>query len=252
MSENAENTTEFNQFAAEWFDPEQVLKAVTREKQTQLDPQNNLEKIEAALREHPGVQDVHVIVRGDKELIAYIVRAGSESISSKLALETFLKEKLPLRWLPNAFVFLDNFPRSANGEIDLAKLPAPEMDIPVAQPYIAPRTPTEEELAQIWAALLGHEHISIHDDFFELGGHSLLATQLLSRVCDTFSVDIPMRVFFTNPNGRITIADLARIVEEYRLEQYSDEDVTSAMEMLNNLSEEEIARLLAENDPEND
>ena len=62
-------------------------------------------------------------------------------------------------------------------------------------------------------------------------------------------VDIPMRVFFTNPSGRITVADLARIVEEYRLGQLNEEDVTSALEMLDGLSEEEIARLLVENNP---
>ena len=113
-----------------------------------------------------------------------------------------------------------------------------------------PRTPTEEKLASIWAELLGCKRVSIHDDFFELGGHSLSVTQLLSRVCETFSVDIPMRVFFTNTSGRITIADLARHIEEHQLEQLNDDDITSALEILDELSEEEITRLLAENDEE--
>ncbi len=118
--------------------------------------------------------------------------------------------------------------------------------------YIMPRTPTEEKLASIWAELLGYKRVGIYDDFFELGGHSLSVTQLLSRVCETFSVNIPMRVFFMNPSGRITIADLARIVEEHQLEQLNEEDVTSALEMLDGLSEEEVARLLAENNQDQD
>src|SRR3712207_8324570 len=38
--------------------------------------------------------------------------------------------------------------------------------------YTAPRTPTEEALAEIWAAVLGVERVSVEESFFALGGHS--------------------------------------------------------------------------------
>ncbi|HEX8145224.1 MAG TPA: condensation domain-containing protein [Pyrinomonadaceae bacterium] len=75
--------------------------------------------------------------------------------------------------------------------------------------FIAPRTPLEETLAEIWAQLLGVERVGIQDNFFALGGHSLLAIQLISRVRVAFSVDLPLRRLFEAP----TLAGMAEIIE---------------------------------------
>ena len=47
---------------------------------------------------------------------------------------------------------------------------------------MAPRTPTEEVLAGIWAEVLGVERVGAEESFFDLGGHSLLATRVAARV----------------------------------------------------------------------
>src|SRR6185369_15629609 len=75
--------------------------------------------------------------------------------------------------------------------------------------YEPPATETERLTAEIWQALLGIEQIGVNDNFFELGGHSLLATQVISRVRNTFKVDIPLRSIFEAP----TLRGLAARVE---------------------------------------
>ena len=77
---------------------------------------------------------------------------------------------------------------------------------------MAPRTPTEELLAEIWAKLLDIERVGIHDNFFDLGGHSLLATQVVSRMREAFEVEIPLRRLFEVP----TVAGLAESIEAAR------------------------------------
>jgi hypothetical protein len=52
--------------------------------------------------------------------------------------------------LPSAYVVMDSLPLSANGKIDRKALPMPEGRPEIAQ-YVAPRTPIEQSLAQIWA-----------------------------------------------------------------------------------------------------
>lgn len=80
---------------------------------------------------------------------------------------------------------------------------------------IAPQTPTEHILAQIWSELLGLEEVGVTDNFFEYGGHSLLAIQLVSRVRSTFQLDIPLHSFFDAP----TVRDLAALIEALLVEE---------------------------------
>ncbi|HEX8275798.1 MAG TPA: beta-ketoacyl synthase N-terminal-like domain-containing protein [Longimicrobiaceae bacterium] len=92
--------------------------------------------------------------------------------------------------------------------------------------YSAPTSEAEEILVGVWQELLGIGEIGVHDDFFHLGGHSLLATQLISRVRDTFQVELPLRAIFEAP----TIARLAEVIEEaiiMELESMSDEEAMS-------------------------
>ncbi|MDF5714252.1 MAG: SDR family NAD(P)-dependent oxidoreductase [Rhizonema sp. NSF051] len=95
--------------------------------------------------------------------------------------------------------------------------------------YVAPRTPVEQSVANIWQQLLGIEGLGIHDNFFELGGHSLLATQVISQLRKSFPIELPLRSIFLEYS---TIAKLAELIEKM------------VMEKIEQLSEEEAQRLL--------
>jgi acyl carrier protein len=126
-------------------------------------------------------------------------------------LRRFLSERLPEYMMPSAFVLLSGLPLTPNGKVDRGALPAPgPTDLELGRTYVAPRTPAEERMAEIWAAVLGLARVGIHDSFFELGGHSLMATQLVSRVRDAFQVAMPLRQLFETP----TIAGLLAAVTE--------------------------------------
>ncbi|HXO22437.1 MAG TPA: SDR family NAD(P)-dependent oxidoreductase [Thermoanaerobaculia bacterium] len=75
-------------------------------------------------------------------------------------------------------------------------------------PYVAPRGELENGLAAIWSDVLGLDFVGAADDFFELGGHSLLGTQLMSRVRETFGVEVPLGKLFE----AATVADFATVV----------------------------------------
>ena len=75
--------------------------------------------------------------------------------------------------------------------------------------HVAPRTPTEMALAEIWAAVLNLQRIGIEDNFFELGGDSLKATQAVSRLRKVFQVELSLRSLFETP----TVAGMAAQVE---------------------------------------
>jgi acyl carrier protein len=79
----------------------------------------------------------------------------------------------------------------------------------LAVDYVAPRTILEQSIADIWQDLFGISPIGIHDDFFDLGGHSLLTTQMISKMRNTFQIDLPVKSLFE----ATTIARLARVIE---------------------------------------
>ncbi|WP_164021919.1 condensation domain-containing protein, partial [Pyxidicoccus trucidator] len=157
-----------------------------------------LGEIETALRLHPAVQQALVMARqdspGDKRLVAYFTTHGQAPDAASL--RSFLKEKLPDYMVPSAFMPLDAFPLTPNGKMDRKALPAPDASLLSASVYVAPRTPTEERLASLWAEVLRVERVGRSDDFFALGGHSLLATQVVARIRSAFDVELPLRALF--------------------------------------------------------
>ncbi|HEV3049681.1 MAG TPA: amino acid adenylation domain-containing protein, partial [Longimicrobium sp.] len=120
-------------------------------------------------------------------------------------------ERLPEYMVPAAYVWMDAYPLTPNGKLDRNALPEPDF-ASAAGCFVAPRTPTEEVLAQIWAEVLRLDRAGAHDDFLELGGHSLLGTRVVSRIREVFGVEVPLGALFEGP----TVAQVARRVEEMR------------------------------------
>ncbi len=169
-----------------------------------------LGEIEAVLNQHPTVRETKVITRedipGDQRLFAYIIPTSKEHSTSEIShqLRQSLQKNLPDYMIPAAFVVLEAFPLTTNGKIDYRALPAPDFSGSVKN-YVAPRSPTEEIIANIWSQVIKVEKIGIYDNFFELGGHSLLVTQVISHIRQTFKLEIPLRLLFECP----TIAQLS-------------------------------------------
>ncbi|HYU30924.1 MAG TPA: amino acid adenylation domain-containing protein [Thermoanaerobaculia bacterium] len=166
-----------------------------------------LGEIEAVLGTHPDVRECVVVAR-DGRLVAYLVPRGEQALTEDL--RGHLRTRLPEYMVPSAFVSLEAFPLTPSGKVDRKALPAPESTRGEEGVYVAPSDPVEELLAGIWAEVLGLERVGIHDQFFALGGHSLLATRVVSRIRDTFGVEVPLRRLFEAP----TVAELARSVRE--------------------------------------
>ena len=175
-------------------------------------------EVEAALLTHPSVREA-VVIAADDRLAAYVVPAEGAA-PSPAGLRDHLRAVLPDPLVPTAWVVLDRLPLTPHGKVDRAALPAPEA---AADPsaHAAPRTPTEEVLAGLWATLLGVERVGVNDDFFALGGHSLLATQVMSRLRQALRVDLPLRELFDAP----TVARLAERVDAARASAEGMDDV---------------------------
>lgn len=108
--------------------------------------------------------------------------------------------------------------------------------------YAAPSTPVEEMLADIWAATLQLDRVGVRDNFFKVGGHSLLGTLLISRIRDTFQIELPLLVLFERP----TVAGLAEVIEQELIKQMDTGLMAEMMEGLEQLTDEEVKAVLSD------
>ena len=176
------------------------------------------DEVTAVLLGHPAVAECAVVARADQggepALAAYVVASRGQVGAAEL--RAFLAERLPVAMVPSTFDFLDHLPLTPNGKLDVRALPAPEQGGgALAQPYVAPRTPIERLLAEMWSEVLGGPRVGIHDDFFGLGGHSLKATQIVARARTAFRIQLPLRSLFETP----TVAGLSLTVARLLLEE---------------------------------
>ncbi len=181
-----------------------------------------------ALREHPQVETSTVLARenqdGEKRLVAYIVLApGIEP--SAAALRQHLRVSLPDYMIPAGFVRIESLPLTTNGKIDRAALPFPNPgNMLQEEEFVAPAGIVQERLAVIIASLLHMQRVGANDNFFLLGGHSLLGTQLITRINESFGVELALLQLFDHP----TVAEISHEVEKLILDKIERSNPTNS------------------------
>ncbi len=169
-----------------------------------------LQEIEAVLAEHPAVREAAVVLRPESLLAAYVVPRNGD-MPDAAELRSWLALKLPDYMVPQTFVPLPALPLTPNGKLDAGALPEPAAQ--EKEELISPRTPVEELVAEIWAGFIRADRLGVGSHFFKLGGHSLLAAQMLSRLRDEISVELPLRSLFEAP----TLGEFAAKIENVLL-----------------------------------
>jgi amino acid adenylation domain-containing protein len=171
-----------------------------------------LGEIETILERQLGVKQAVVVVRedspGDQRLTAYIVAADRETLKADTLREA-LEERLPDYMVPVTYVFLDKLPLTPNRKVDRKALPMPTADASRSARYVAPRTDSERQVAEIWQLLLKNANVGVTENFFDLGGHSLLVVRLQARLRQQFGWEPPLIDLFQYP----TVASIAKLID---------------------------------------
>ncbi len=227
-----------------------------------------LAEIEAALAQHPAVQEGIVVVRempvGEKRLVAYVIlreKGHQEPVGENApiaqdkptltlaALRAFLREKLPDYMLPSAMIRLPALPLLSGGKVDRRHLPSPddpsftESDQETEEDAATgPRTPVEEVLAGVWEEVLGLKRVRVFDNFFERGGHSLFAIRVISRVRSLFQVDLAVMHLFEAP----TVAGLAEVLLKHEVVPGQITAIAKVRLKLKHMSADEVHEQLSQ------
>src|SRR5690606_23577027 len=169
-----------------------------------------LGEIEQVLRGRDEIGQAVVLVHhgADDRLTGYLVPTPGRSIDTA-AVTADLAAQLPDYMVPTALVVLDALPVGPNGKLDRKALPAPPAPTAAAG-YRAPRTPTEQLVATVFADLLGVDRVGADDHFLDLGGTSLLAMRAAARLAADTGGELGIREIFDHP----VVADLAAHLDQ--------------------------------------
>lgn len=189
-------------------------------------------EIVSALNSYPGIRASAVAMtrgeNGDRRLAAYVVLAPDAQVTVS-NLRQALSKRLPEYMVPSLFKKLPTVPLTANGKVDYSSLPVlTETNTMPESEFVAPHTLVEQRLAAILAPLLHVERVSAKDNFFLLGGHSLLGTQLITKIKESFDVELSLLSLFDHP----TLEEMSVEVENLILVKIgaSNSDATSTSE----------------------
>uniref|UniRef100_UPI0030DA9FB3 amino acid adenylation domain-containing protein n=4 Tax=Pseudomonas sp. JAI120 TaxID=2723063 RepID=UPI0030DA9FB3 len=162
-----------------------------------------LGEIEARLLEHEWVRETAVLAVDGKYLVGYLVlqNAGDDW---RDVLSAHLAQHLPDYMGPAQWMLLEQMPLSPNGKLDRKALPKPE----ATHPYEAPHSVLEQQIAAIWAEVLGVEQVGLNDNFFERGGDSIISIQVVSRA-RAAGIHFTAKALFQHQ----TVRSLARVAQ---------------------------------------
>jgi|GEM_PF-1195651 amino acid adenylation domain len=158
------------------------------------------------LQKTDGVKQAHIIsavLDGNTSLVAYVV--ADQALDAK-AIRSYMKQYLPLHFIPQYFVFLDHLPLTHTGKVDVRKLPLPEKNIGTNS--TAYTSVIEQKIIDIWEQELGCK-VAVADDFFDLGGHSLKVMRIIGAVQKEFGITIPIFAIYEQP----VLRDFAEFVK---------------------------------------
>ncbi|MDF1594864.1 MAG: non-ribosomal peptide synthetase [Acidimicrobiia bacterium] len=151
---------------------------------------------------------------GEQPAAAVVLEAGAAI--DELSLRKWVEARLSSAKVPRRIIFMDSLPLGPTGKLQrigmAERLELSDLDdvAGAGAEWVAPRTRTEEVVAEIWSEVLDRDSIGVEDRFLDLGGDSMLAIRLLTRVRERLQIDPSIVAFFDRP----TVAAQAELIDE--------------------------------------
>ena len=163
------------------------------------------EEIESAINGFPGVQQSAVCLvnheDGDERLIGFIVedRLGHFELND---LRKSLVKKLPTVMIPSELRVIDSLPMSVNGKVE-RKILINQILAETSSLKSGPMSSHEQQVGEVWRAVLKIEIVPPDTNFFDLGGHSILVLKLVESLNARFSSDLKPLDIYEKPTVRL-------------------------------------------------
>nr|WP_019218427.1 non-ribosomal peptide synthetase [Legionella tunisiensis] len=178
--------------------------------------------LDSILNQHPKIQysiAYPIFSSSNDTSLGCFVLPSDDSVSFD-ELVLYIKEHLPVYYVPKTIDVIKELVLNQNGKIDRAI--TSQKIVKSLKPFVVPpKTVLEKQLAGIWQKWLNLDEIGITHHFCDLGGSSLAFVSMLEEVNRTFNTKI------SYCNASPTIEDLTKLIS-------LSEDVNAKRLMANN------------------
>jgi acyl-CoA synthetase (AMP-forming)/AMP-acid ligase II/acyl carrier protein len=200
-------------------------------------------EIDEALLNHPDIrQAVTFAVKHPTlgEDVAAAVILKKNVLLSEQQIREFAFECLADFKVPSQVVIVETIPTGTTGKLQRIGL-ADKLAAQLKREFVAPAKELEKAVAKIFTNVLDTSPVGLYDNFFALGGDSLRGTQLISRIRSSFMIELPVTALFRRPTVIELSAEIVRLKSDCETASLTD-----IIDEIEELSEEDAARLLAE------
>jgi oxalate---CoA ligase len=149
-------------------------------------------EIDEAFLQHPKVEQAVAFAIPHKTLVedlaVAVVPRASVSIGEQ-ELRIFAFEYLAGFKVPSRVIFVDHIAKGSTGKlqrIGLAQKLGEHLDVQ----FVAPDTPLQLALAEIFRDCLRLDKVGVNDNFFDLGGDSLVVNAVMTMMSSLMSTDL--------------------------------------------------------------
>jgi acyl-CoA synthetase (AMP-forming)/AMP-acid ligase II/acyl carrier protein len=199
-------------------------------------------EVDEALLEHPDVAQATAFAvphasLGEDLAAAVVPKRGCTPGEAQL--RSFLMSRLAGFKVPSRIVFVDAIPKGPTGKVQRTSLHE-KLGPALAAAFVALRTEAERTIEAIFREVLKCGPLGAQANFFAAGGDSLRGSQVIGRLNERLSLELPATAIFRYP----TIAELAQAVEAST--RAAADHARLLKSEIDALSDEEVARLLAE------
>ncbi len=171
-----------------------------------------------------------------EDIVAAVVLCPGATVTPDTLRDLLVEQMTPFK-VPSRIIAVDAIPKGPTGKVQRIGL-FEKLSDALEVSFRPPASGLEQFICALFAELLGVERIGLDDNFFFLGGDSLKAQRLMARIARERPVDLKPGSVFRNPTP-------ARLAEAVELAAAANAEVDSLAADLQNLSSDDIARLLA-------
>lgn len=172
-------------------------------------------EVDETLLAHPAVREAITFgvphpTLGEDVVAAVVLQNEATILESEIREFAFMR--LADYKVPSQVLFVDVIPKGPTGKPQRMAL-AEKLKSELKARFVGPINEVETILGRIWSEVLCLNRVGRFDNFFGLGGDSLLATMVVSRIRESFQIELPLESVFR----KSTLSDLATAIEEMLL-----------------------------------